>query len=199
MNIKRKKQEYYFKRNLILEAAKKIFFEKGFDLATIDDIATKANYSKGSIYSYFKSKNEICFSIVNGYYKDILELFRGINELNISGLKKLIKIKEQFVKTYAESVDFCKIYDSFNHHKNQCMEAEKEIFKNKVYNNEIKEILLQIIVDGIEDKSIKDSVDPEKLANALWNDGISFIAELRNIDKNSYNYLYDLIIDSIKI
>ena len=93
MNIKRKKQEYYFKRNLILEAAKKIFFEKGFDLATIDDIATKANYSKGSIYSYFKSKNEICFSIVNGYYKDILELFRGINELNISGLKKLIKIK----------------------------------------------------------------------------------------------------------
>ena len=46
-------------RTLILEAAKKIFLEKGYDQASIRNIAEQIEYSPGTIYLYFKEKDEI--------------------------------------------------------------------------------------------------------------------------------------------
>mgnify|MGYP002642206739 CR=1 FL=1 len=43
----------------ITEAATKVFAEQGFDKARMDDIATEANLSKGTLYLYFKSKDAI--------------------------------------------------------------------------------------------------------------------------------------------
>jgi TetR/AcrR family transcriptional repressor of uid operon len=44
------------RRKKILDAATKVFSEKGFNAATLDDIATAAEVSKGSIYNHFDSK-----------------------------------------------------------------------------------------------------------------------------------------------
>jgi len=73
-----------------------------------------------------------------------------------------------------------------------------ELHINQAYNKEIKQTLIRIIKDGFEDNSIKNTIDPEKLANAFWNDEAGFISELRYSSKNSYDYLFDLIIESIK-
>lgn len=47
------------KRDLILEAAKEIFLEKGYYGATSEEIAKQAGIGKGTIYQYFASKQEI--------------------------------------------------------------------------------------------------------------------------------------------
>jgi len=46
-------------RQLILDAAREVFLEKGYDQASIRNIADKIEYSPGTIYLYFKDKNEI--------------------------------------------------------------------------------------------------------------------------------------------
>jgi AcrR family transcriptional regulator len=43
----------------ILEAAREVFFEKGIHQATVDDVATQAEISKGTVYLYFQSKESI--------------------------------------------------------------------------------------------------------------------------------------------
>ena len=43
----------------ILKAAEKLFAEKGFDGARVDDIAGNAGVNKALIYYYFKSKRDI--------------------------------------------------------------------------------------------------------------------------------------------
>ena len=53
-----------FHRDNILSVAEKLFLEKGVDKTTIDDIAKVADYSKSTIYVYFKSKDEIFDRIV---------------------------------------------------------------------------------------------------------------------------------------
>ncbi len=53
-----------FNRGNILGAAKALFEEKGVAQTTVDDIAKKADYSKSTIYVYFKSKEEIYYNIV---------------------------------------------------------------------------------------------------------------------------------------
>ena len=55
----RREKERESRRSAILKAARKLFFDRGFKNVTVDNIAAKAEVSKGSVYLYFKSKEEI--------------------------------------------------------------------------------------------------------------------------------------------
>ena len=61
---RRREREKEQRRNAILRAARKEFFEKGFRSVTVDTIARRAELSKGAIYLYFKSKEEIYAQIL---------------------------------------------------------------------------------------------------------------------------------------
>ncbi|MDI9229517.1 helix-turn-helix domain-containing protein, partial [Serratia bockelmannii] len=43
----------------LMDAAQKLFIEKGFEATTISDIVRDANVAKGTFYHYFPSKNEM--------------------------------------------------------------------------------------------------------------------------------------------
>lgn len=198
MSEARKQQEIAFRKNLIIEAAKTIFFRDGFEHSTMEDIAGEVGYSKGSLYSYFNSKNEICFTIVNDYFSHILDMIQKVFSGSSSGLDKLIAIKDNFAGDYAQNLEFCNIYETFKYHRAQCSEVENEIKINESYNHRISELISGIVHKGIEDGSIKDKIDVSKLSRALWNGKNCFIAETMFSESNAYDYLFDLIIDTIK-
>lgn len=54
-----------FNRQRICETAERLFCERGFARVTVDDIAKEADYSKSTIYAYFKSKEDIYNHIVH--------------------------------------------------------------------------------------------------------------------------------------
>ncbi len=60
------------KRAIILEAAIKVFAKKGMSKTTISDIAGAADIGKGTVYEYFKSKDEV-FSASFLYFMDKIE------------------------------------------------------------------------------------------------------------------------------
>ncbi|MEA3266465.1 MAG: TetR/AcrR family transcriptional regulator [Candidatus Fermentibacteria bacterium] len=194
----RKKQEINFRKNLIIDAAKIIFFDNGFENSTMEDIAHEAGYSKGSLYSYFNSKNEICFTIVNRYFLKIVDSIQEISERGVSGLQKLVGVKEAFVDEYAHNSQFCNIYETFKYHRSQCSEVENEIRINESYSRRIKELLVGIVQSGIDDNSIRATVDVKMLSQSFWNEKNCFIAETMFSKVNAYDYLFDLIIDSIR-
>jgi len=53
------------RRNQILDAATRVFAEKGFHRATIKDIAHVAGIADGTIYTYFSSKTDVMLGILN--------------------------------------------------------------------------------------------------------------------------------------
>ena len=61
----------------IKEAALKLFSEKGFHNTTITQIADAAELGKGTIYWYWRSKEELAFSLVEDMLKDFVELIEG--------------------------------------------------------------------------------------------------------------------------
>lgn len=75
------------KRKRIVEAATKIFAEKGYDGATISEIAKEAEVADGTIYEYYKSKEDL---IVNIPEENLLELLSYIEEM--SPEKKLERV-----------------------------------------------------------------------------------------------------------
>ncbi len=60
----RKRQERQARRHRIQDAARPVFFERGFARTSIEDIAKQAQLSVGAIYLYFKSKEDLYLSIL---------------------------------------------------------------------------------------------------------------------------------------
>ncbi len=60
----RRDKEKDGRKKLILDSARKLFFAKGFNCVTVDEIARYSELGKGSIYLYFNSKEEIYAQIL---------------------------------------------------------------------------------------------------------------------------------------
>ncbi len=67
----RREREKEERRRSILRAARQVFFENGFHRATVDNVAERAEVSKGTVYLYFESKETIL----------ALLLLEGLDEL----------------------------------------------------------------------------------------------------------------------
>ena len=59
----RKEREKEQRRNDIIDAAERIFFKNGAENSTMDDVAREAELSKGTLYLYFRSKEDLQFAI----------------------------------------------------------------------------------------------------------------------------------------
>lgn len=60
----RKEQEKTARRNEIMEAGLQLFAEKDYHEVTVDEIAERVGLSKGTLYLYFKNKEDLFFSII---------------------------------------------------------------------------------------------------------------------------------------
>lgn len=68
------------RRQAILDAALEVFIGKGYQLATIDDIAHRSGLSVGAIYRYFRNKGEIMLTLVEDRLGRTPELFARLTE-----------------------------------------------------------------------------------------------------------------------
>lgn len=73
----------------VLEAAARVFQQKGYELATLDDIAAEAGVSKPTIYRYAKSKQWMLDRIVLKVQAEIDERAAAVIEPGLTGLERL--------------------------------------------------------------------------------------------------------------
>ena len=65
-------------RSLLLDAAEEVFAEKGFNTATLDDIAQAAGYTKGAIYKHFAGKEELFLAVSDRYWRRYFDNFADV-------------------------------------------------------------------------------------------------------------------------
>src|SRR5512143_1597855 len=58
-------------RGRIMEAAIKLFSERGFDASSVDDICAEAGVSKGAFYHHFESKQALFLALLDGWLRTI--------------------------------------------------------------------------------------------------------------------------------
>jgi len=94
--MRRTKEEAEQTKQHIMDAAIKIMNEKGIGATRFEDIAKEANVTRGAIYHYFKSKNEIIFKIHSNMKKQMMGLF----EKNVSDeIDPILSIKNGLKET----------------------------------------------------------------------------------------------------
>ncbi len=74
--LSRKEREKNARRQEIFLAARELFVLKGYYNTTLEEIAQHAEFGKGTIYNYFKSKEELFLGIINELAAEMVELAR---------------------------------------------------------------------------------------------------------------------------
>jgi TetR/AcrR family fatty acid metabolism transcriptional regulator len=164
------------KKNKILNAATKIFAEKGYQYATVSDIGKEAGIATGLIYSYFENKLDLLLSIV-------LLFWRNINHVNQEKLKivnnpydKLIVILHNFedllIKNGKELYLIKVLNEALPHmvaiKEKKLKEKRQGIFsENKNLFNTIDKIITEGQKKGVFDNSLKPSVLRQTLFGSI--------------------------------
>jgi AcrR family transcriptional regulator len=78
-------------KKFILKVAERIFTKKGYSLATMDEIAKEAQFSKATLYQYFKNKSEMFFEIIYKSFEEVLHKIMKIKKMNLKAEEKLKK------------------------------------------------------------------------------------------------------------
>lgn len=166
----RRMREKEKRRSDIIDAAEKIFFLKGYEDSTVDDIAELAELSKGTIYVYFNSKEEILQEVVHRGHGVLMEVFKEAAGAHETGIDRVAAIGNAYTKFSREHSDYLEILLSYHGEYRMSVDEDNPL-----------SVLVRAIKSGIDDGSIRSSLDPVKTGIILWGQTYGVIRLIHNM------------------
>ena len=153
-------------KSRILEAANKVFAEKGYHEATMDDIAKRLGVSKGAIYLYFASKEDLFEAMCKTAPQAFKEILYSSFSTETDPVRSATQFFDKMLKLSASNPGLSfEILSEASRNP-----ALKRILKQN--HAEYEEVLSGFLAEGRKKRFVGDSVDIRRLANsliALWN------------------------------
>jgi AcrR family transcriptional regulator len=85
------------RRAQILGAAREVFTARGFHTARIDDVARRANLSKGAVYFYFPSKRDLFLALVLEEHETSYRFLEDAEHRELPALEKLLQVGQAYL------------------------------------------------------------------------------------------------------
>ncbi len=180
----RREREKEQRKNAILDAAERVFFTKGVTVATMDDVADEAELSKGTLYLYFTSKQELYLGIHHRGFTIMENMFVKAVRNKKTGLQKITAVGDAYFKF---SRDYPNHYKAIMYFENTGMDfIEQASFceHHQAPGIKVMQYVASLIREGIEDGSIDNSLDAEKLAYLLWGQTSGIIQIVMKLSKH---------------
>jgi TetR/AcrR family fatty acid metabolism transcriptional regulator len=126
----------------ILEAAITVFARQGFHQSTVAQIAKEAGVADGTIYLYFKNKDDILVQFFNYKTKQVFDSFRSEVNRADSSLDKLRYLIRRHLEEFQRNRDMAIVYQVETHQSSRLAEAQiREM--SQMYRDLISEIIEQ--------------------------------------------------------
>jgi AcrR family transcriptional regulator len=157
------------KRQEILQSAHVCFAEKGFEASTVDDIVARSGLSKGAIYNYFKSKDEIYLALMEGQTNDSGSKFAKAIAERETSLEKLNYLIEAYLNN--DPNDEENIGHAIVHYEFRLYSTRNPKLKGLLterYRNFFVSLLTGIIKEGQIAGEFNKELDPEIYADIFW-------------------------------
>lgn len=195
------------KQSFIVDATIELIIEHGINNISMDDIAKAANYTKKTLYAYFKSKDAIFLS---AYTKDLTERWNYQKEQIQSAKNGLEKLKDWALSLYK----FCEmnpqslqIHNYMDYHFIKRDKVSHAIFeKFESINNDLADGIRDILNQGLVDGSIRENLEIDLTINqflytyrSILNRAFSTKYSFSIFDKSTYvDHYLDLFIRGIE-
>ncbi|MFO8082732.1 MAG: TetR/AcrR family transcriptional regulator [Desulfobacterales bacterium] len=203
----RKERERERRRQQIMVAAKRVFSEKGFNKTTMEDIAREAELSTGTLYLYFKNKEELFASLSFRILQYLLiRLEHVTREKDKSPEEKIAALKDALYDVYG--FDPLIIINMFHLQSSetlmnlspQILSEMKEMSRKAM--REMAKIFQEGIGDGLfierHPQALTDVVWAMFSGLVLWEESKRIINPNKNFLKPTLDIAFDILIRGIK-
>ena len=164
----RKDRERATRRKEIIDAAEGLFASKGFENTTMDEIAERAEFGKPTLYSYFKSKEEILFRVHMRKHDAKMAALRKAIDKETSGYDKLRALGVAYHKFYSENPTYLAMQVYWDYRGRAFETYSERVFDRAVELAGAFKELSQILKVGAEDGSLRDDLDIDRTMELLF-------------------------------
>ncbi|SLN46583.1 TetR/AcrR family transcriptional regulator [Oceanibacterium hippocampi] len=178
-------------------AARSTFAEKGFDEASMAEIATRAGISEAAIYKYFDGKRHLLLTVLESWYRDMVADNRA-KVAGVEGTRARIQVMIwQHLRTIRENPDLCRLF--YGEVRSQPGYRQSELYE---LNRQVTGLMVGILNDGIEAGDLRDDI-PVRLIRDVVFGGIEhhvagFLAGRGELDCDAIaTTLTSLVVDGI--
>lgn len=205
MGIKeRRAAEIQFRLDQILDAARDLLLCDGIENISISKIARKAELGVGTIYFYFKNKEEIFISLQEEGLSLFYAMIQKIDAKKIKSDEKLKLIAEAFYQFSQEHKDY---YDIINYFLSSSRAFFEPELKNKIdmSGHKIFYLIESVICSGIADKTFKKA--DAKNNSILFFGALHGLLQLKKLEQTTlasqnhadiYAYSIETLINAFK-
>ncbi len=154
--------KYQQKKQKALEAAADVFASKGFHGATTQDIAEELGIQQGSLYYYFKSKEQALQEVCEFGLQSYVDQMQKICAKDQSIETKLLAIATSHLSNYRNKHSAMKVH---NDQRLYLPIQRRETIKK--LGSQYRELLEELIRNGINSGSLRNDLDPHFVAYSI--------------------------------
>ena len=147
----------------IINAAEDVFTQKGFNEARMDDIADETGLSKGTLYLYFKSKDDLIIAILDRMFQREMRQMEGLDQAGLSAADAIWKMTEAVTNNILGFVRLVPIVYQFLALAFRNKYVQKAL---KKYINQYIDMITPIIEQGIKSGEFR-KVNAREVAIAM--------------------------------
>jgi AcrR family transcriptional regulator len=161
---KRREKEKEMREQAMISAAIKLFSEKGFNNASMDEIAKEAEFTKRTIYKYFESKEDLFFGVALYGFKTMFSYFSETAKKGKTGYEKIINACYGYYKFHKEYPELLRIMNIISMLKNTDTPRKREWLE---FNNSMFKGMQALFELGKRDGTINKDIDSWMGANSF--------------------------------
>lgn len=181
MGIKeRKERERFQRQNDIIDAAENLFFTKGIQETTMDDIALKAELSKGTLYLYFSSKEELQYEVSLRGTNLLKSIMENALDFSLNALENLTRIGWAFIEFSKKHKGYFNLFILFQSSDLSRMSIPKSRIDQDLREESPFTILINLVRTGIKDGSLRPNLKIGETAATLWSQMLGLLIVQQN-------------------
>lgn len=182
------------RRAQILQGALYCFAEKGFQATTINDISRHLQASKGAIYTYFKSKEEIYIELMRERTQQVItEIKKQFQSMEKAEDKLQFLFRHFRLESFSLMQQYGKVHFEFWIYSTR--KQELQALMEKRY-EEVIQLVKQVIHQGKKDGEFRSDLDDRLISQLFWmiRDGISLHYSVIN-QEQQYREMWQIVED----
>lgn len=173
MNIKDQR------RSDILKVSKDLFMNQGLINTTMDNIASKVGVSRRTLYRYYKTKEEIAFEIEIMLFQELFDYQKILyKELSGTGYEKLGSYLLKLANYLESNPAVIKFSGEFDYYFTGEYPYSELVSKFKDMISSTDYILEDILILGINDGSIRSTINPKVVGLTISNTILSLLQRI---------------------
>jgi len=176
----RKEREKLQRRNDIIDAAETVFFSRGFESATMDEIAETAELSKGTLYLYFKSKEDLQFAIFMRGSDILMKMMKDNLSPDSKGYQRLLELADSFIRFSRENRNYFNLFMYYESNRMAALNINQDQLQVYLKEDSPLALVTQQVIRGMQDGSLRDDLAAEVFSATLWSQMLGVLIVLNN-------------------